>query len=74
MPSSRSSNQEARAAYERAMARLRATIFVLGVVVLALVARGVVDGLTVAVVVAALVCAVALFAAAVGWRNGRRLG
>jgi hypothetical protein len=61
------------ATYERTMRRLRVTIRLLTVVLLALVARSVTDGLNVAAVITGTAIALLLIAAAGLWRQGRRL-
>jgi hypothetical protein len=61
------------ATYERTMWRLRVTIRLLTVVLLALVARSVTDGLNVAAVITGTAIALLLIAAVGLWRQGRRL-
>jgi hypothetical protein len=61
------------AIYERTMWRLRVAIRLLTVVLLALVARAVIDGLDVADVVTGTAVALLLIASVGLWRQGRRL-
>jgi hypothetical protein len=61
------------ATYERTMWRLRVTIRLLTVVLLALVAHSVTDGLNVAAVITGTAIALLLIAAVGLWRQGRRL-
>jgi hypothetical protein len=59
--------------YERTMCRLRVAIRLLAVVLLALVARGLIDGLTAADVISGTVIALLLIASVGLWRQGRRI-
>jgi hypothetical protein len=59
--------------YDRAMGRLRVCMRVLSAVLLALIARSVIDGANLAVVLAAALIALLLLASGVLWLYGRRL-
>jgi hypothetical protein len=61
------------AAYDRAIGRLRVCMRVLSAVLLALVARSLIDGANLALVLTEAFIAVLLLASAVLWRYGRRL-
>jgi hypothetical protein len=63
-----------RAAYERAMKRLRTYIFGLSAVLLALLARAVIDGPDLPVALAVTLTALFLLAAGRLWRSGAGLG
>jgi hypothetical protein len=60
-------------AYDRAIRRLRICVRALSAVLIALVARSVIDGANLAVVLTAAVIALLLSASAALWRYGRRL-
>ena len=60
--------------YDKAMSRLRSGVVVLTVVQLSLIARLVIDGLTVTVAIAELLVLPLLVGSLVLWRQGRRLG
>jgi len=62
-----------RSIYDQAMGRLRVAIKVLGAVLIALIARTVVDGPSVAGALAEALIVVLLVASAGLWRCGRRL-
>jgi hypothetical protein len=59
--------------YDRAIGRLRVCVRVLSAVLLALIARSVIDGATPAVVATEALIAVLLLASGALWRYGRRL-
>jgi hypothetical protein len=59
--------------YERAIGRLRVCVRVLSAVLLALVARSVIDGANPAIVLAEALIALLLLASGALWRYGRRL-
>ncbi len=60
--------------YDKAMSRLRVSLFVLVVVQLTVIARLVIDGLSVGVGVAELLVVPLLVGSLLLWRQGRRLG
>jgi hypothetical protein len=59
--------------YDRAIRQLRVCVRVLSAVLLALIARSVIDGASLAVVVGEALIALLLLASAALWRYGRRL-
>jgi hypothetical protein len=61
------------AGYDRATRRLRVCVRVLSAVLLALVARNVIDGANLAVVLTEALIALLLLASGALWRYGRRL-
>jgi len=61
------------AAYDRAIRRLRVCVRVLSAVLLALIARSVIDGANLAFVLTEALIALLLLASAALWRHGRRL-
>jgi hypothetical protein len=65
---------ERRLIYDRSMERLRVTIRVLSALLVALLARILSDGLTIAVGLSEALIALLLLAALGLWRHGRRLG
>ena len=60
-------------AYDRAIRRLRVCVRVLSAVLLALIARSVIDGVNLAIVLTEALIALLLLASAALWRHGRRL-
>jgi hypothetical protein len=60
-------------AYDRAIQRLRICVRVLSAVLLALIARSVIDGANLAVILTAALFALLLLASAALWRDGRRV-
>jgi hypothetical protein len=59
--------------FEEAMRRIRLSAIVLSLILLGLVARGLIDGLTVGIAASGAFIMLSLIALALLWRQGRRL-